>query len=123
MRRTSGGELAVPGDQEGLSPEAPARSDKRAEACPSGPIVGWMNAYRELGVSPDYGLKIRKEHGDRTRVAWWPSREALFAWFGRLIAPPEPAPKPPRKQAPRPALGAAIDPADTVRELISRKQA
>jgi hypothetical protein len=79
-----------------------------------------MRAYRELGISPDYGKKLRKQHGDRTRVPWWRNRDALLAWFERLIAPSEPA-KSRKQSAPRPALGAAIDPAETLRELTARK--
>lgn len=66
-------------------PEVAEDSTMRHGAAGDRPVSGWKSASRELGVSTD--TLRRRRSGRCHRYPWWPSREALFAWFDALCEP------------------------------------
>lgn len=51
----------------------------------TGPVSGWAEAARLLGISDDTLLRRRKAAQDTTRWPWWCSIEALHAWYVAIL--------------------------------------
>jgi hypothetical protein len=78
----------------------------------------WRRAAEILGMDENTLKRHRDEHGCKMRRPFWRSEEAVLEWYETMIAPPEPPPKPSRKQAePKPVRGRAVNLTEAAKEI------
>lgn len=72
-------------DMDSVRPKAHTNAHERTTMpTDAQPVSGWKVAAQIIGVHRNHLLAVRRERGE-TRRPWWPSRDAVLAWYTALV--------------------------------------